>query len=110
MAQGGCTVLERVRRSEPYDPERSIFVDDSPAVLAAARAAGIRWVIGVRHPDSQGTVRDHGTWPAVTVSPILRARNPALPNARRGGAADRSNRWNDLGPAVGHCHHGGPRG
>jgi len=41
--------------SEPFDPERSIFVDDSPAVLAAARAAGIRWVIGLRHPDSQGT-------------------------------------------------------
>ena len=44
---------------------RTLFVDDSPAVLAAARAAGIRWVIGVRHPDSQGTVRDHGPWPAV---------------------------------------------
>jgi HAD superfamily hydrolase (TIGR01509 family) len=54
-----------VRRSEPFDPERSIFVDDSPAVLAAARAAGIRWVIGMRQPDSQGTVRDHGPWPAV---------------------------------------------
>jgi putative hydrolase of the HAD superfamily len=54
-----------VRRSEPFDPQRTLFVDDSPAVLAAARAAGIRWVIGVRHPDSQGTVRDHGPWPAV---------------------------------------------
>ena len=56
---------ESVRRSEPFDPERSLFVDDSPAVLAAARTAGIRWVIGLRHPDSQGTVRDHGPWPAV---------------------------------------------
>ena len=54
-----------IRHSEPFDPQRSIFVDDSPAVLAAARAAGIRWVIGLRHPDSQGTVRDHGPWPAV---------------------------------------------
>jgi putative hydrolase of the HAD superfamily len=56
---------ESVRRSEPFDPARSLFVDDSPAVLAAARAAGIRWVIGVRHPDSQGTVREHGPWPEV---------------------------------------------
>ncbi len=56
---------ENARRSEPYDPARSLFVDDSPAVLAAARAAGIRWVIGVRHPDSEGTVRDHDPWPAV---------------------------------------------
>ena len=56
---------ESVRRTEPFDPGRTLFVDDSPAVLAAARAAGLRWVIGVRHPDSQGTVRDHGPWPAV---------------------------------------------
>jgi HAD superfamily hydrolase (TIGR01509 family) len=56
---------ESVRRSEPYDPQRTLFVDDSPPVLAAARAAGIRWVIGLRQPDSQGTVRDHGPWPAV---------------------------------------------
>jgi putative hydrolase of the HAD superfamily len=56
---------ESVRRVEPYDPARTLFVDDSPAVLAAARVAGIRWVIGLRHPDSQGTVRDHGPWPAV---------------------------------------------
>jgi HAD superfamily hydrolase (TIGR01509 family) len=56
---------EHARRSEPFDPARTLFVDDSPAVLAAARAAGIRWVIGVRHPDTQGTVRDHGPWPAV---------------------------------------------
>jgi len=56
---------ERVRGSEPFDPARTLFVDDSPAVLAAARAARLRWVIGLRHPDSQGTVRDHGDWPAV---------------------------------------------
>jgi 5'-nucleotidase len=56
---------ENVRRSEPFDPQRTLFVDDSPTVLAAARAAGIRWVIGLRHPDTQGTVRDHGPWPAV---------------------------------------------
>ncbi|HTY92940.1 MAG TPA: GMP/IMP nucleotidase [Steroidobacteraceae bacterium] len=56
---------DSVRRREPFDPQRSLFVDDSPTVLAAARAAGIRWVIGVRHPDSQGTVRDHAPWPAV---------------------------------------------
>ncbi len=56
---------ESVRRTEPYDPARTVFVDDSPPVLAAARTAGIRWVIGLRHPDSQGTVRDHGPWPAV---------------------------------------------
>jgi putative hydrolase of the HAD superfamily len=56
-----------VRGAEPFDPARSLIADDSPAVLAAARQAGIRWVYGMRRPDSLGTVRDHGRHPAVDV-------------------------------------------
>jgi 5'-nucleotidase len=37
-----------IRAVEPFDLQRSLFVDDSPAVLRAARQAGIRWVRGVR--------------------------------------------------------------
>jgi putative hydrolase of the HAD superfamily len=37
-----------VREMEPFDPQRSLFVDDSPPVLRAAHAAGIRWIRGVR--------------------------------------------------------------
>ncbi|MBS0417333.1 MAG: GMP/IMP nucleotidase [Proteobacteria bacterium] len=37
-----------VRKVEPFDLQRSLFVDDSPSVLRAARAAGVRWVRGVR--------------------------------------------------------------
>jgi len=58
---------EAVRKAEPFDPQRSLFVDDSPAVARAARLAGIRWVYGLRRPDSQGTIRDHGPHPAVDV-------------------------------------------
>lgn len=79
---------ERVRLTEPFDPARTLFVDDSPAVLAAARAAGIRWVIGLRHPDSQGTVREHGPWPAVDRITDLAGPDPAQaqrpPGRRRG--------------------------
>jgi putative hydrolase of the HAD superfamily len=48
-----------VRKVEPFDPARSIFIDDSPAVVRAARAAGIRWVYALRHPDSAGAPRVH---------------------------------------------------
>jgi 5'-nucleotidase len=48
-----------VRALEPFDRERSMFVDDSPAVLRAARAAGIQWVYAVRLPDSTGAPRVH---------------------------------------------------
>ena len=56
-----------VRAVEPFDPARSLFADDSPSVVRAARAAGIRWVYGLRRPDTQGTVRDHDPHPAVDV-------------------------------------------
>ena len=50
---------EAVRTVEPFDSQRSLFADDSPAVLRAAQAAGIRWIYGVRRPDSVQTVRKH---------------------------------------------------
>jgi GMP/IMP 5'-nucleotidase len=54
-----------VREVEPFDPDRSLFVDDSPAVLRAARAAGIRWIRGVRRADSVRPPRDHEGFAAV---------------------------------------------
>jgi len=40
------------RAAEPFDPARTMFVDDSRAVLHAAIVAGIRWVYGVKRPDT----------------------------------------------------------
>jgi putative hydrolase of the HAD superfamily len=54
-----------VRAVEPFPLESTLFIDDSPAVLGAARAAGIRFVVGIRRPDSVGTERDHAEFPAV---------------------------------------------
>jgi len=48
-----------------YDPARSLFADDNPRVLAMARAAGIRWVYGIRHWDSSREQREHGEEMAV---------------------------------------------
>jgi HAD superfamily hydrolase (TIGR01509 family) len=48
-----------------FDPARSLFVDDNARMLDAARAAGIRWVYGVRHWDSKSTRREHVTHASV---------------------------------------------
>jgi 5'-nucleotidase len=56
---------EAVRAVEPFDARRSLFADDSPSVLRAAQNAGIRWVYGVRRPDSVETVREHVDVPAI---------------------------------------------
>lgn len=54
-----------VREIEPFDPERSIFVDDSLRVLHAARDAGVKWVYAIRRPDSSAAPRHHDEFPAV---------------------------------------------
>ncbi|MCB1857399.1 MAG: GMP/IMP nucleotidase [Gammaproteobacteria bacterium] len=42
---------------EPFDRDRTLFVDDSAAVLRSARAYGIRWLFRVVRPDTQGPLR-----------------------------------------------------
>jgi putative hydrolase of the HAD superfamily len=54
-----------VRAVEPFDAARSLFVDDSPPVLQAAREAGIANVIAVRRPDTTRALRAHHGFPAV---------------------------------------------
>ena len=52
-------------QAERFDPARSLFVDDSASVLAAARNAGIGLIRAVRRPDSQREARVHGEFTAV---------------------------------------------
>jgi putative hydrolase of the HAD superfamily len=52
-------------RVEPFDPARSLFVDDSLPVLRAARAAGIGLVYAVARPDSSAPARLQQQFPAV---------------------------------------------
>jgi len=55
----------RLQEVEPYDKERTLFVDDSPSVLHAARAHGLRWVYAIAHPDSTRPRRPVDGFPCV---------------------------------------------
>jgi putative hydrolase of the HAD superfamily len=55
----------RVQAIEPFDPERTLFVDDSPNVLRAARSYGFRWLLAVLAPDSRTVPRAAGEFPAI---------------------------------------------
>ena len=55
----------RLQAVEPFDPARTLFVDDSLPMLEAARAFGIAAVRAVRRPDSGRDPKDTGPWPAV---------------------------------------------
>ncbi|HSP59207.1 MAG TPA: GMP/IMP nucleotidase [Halomonas sp.] len=37
---------------EPFDPQRTLFIDDNPSVLESAREFGIRHLLGIKQPDS----------------------------------------------------------
>ncbi len=50
---------------EPFDPARSLFVDDSTAVLRAAREAGIAVIRAIRRPDSARASHSHEEFTAV---------------------------------------------
>ncbi len=55
----------RAQAQVGFDPSRSLFVDDSLAVLRAARTHGIAQVFAISHPDSGGVPREVTEFPAV---------------------------------------------
>ncbi|MBK1631434.1 haloacid dehalogenase [Thiohalocapsa halophila] len=55
----------RVREVEPFDPARTLFVDDNLDVLRAARDYGFRWLLAVSAPDSRAPARAIREFPAI---------------------------------------------
>ena len=64
----------RMQARHPYAPATALFVDDSHAVLDAARAYGIGQVVGIRHPDRSRPPR-----------PLARLFRPSTPRSKRPG-------------------------
>ena len=56
---------DRLQRLEPFDRTRTLFVDDSPAVLRSARRYGFRWLLAVSRPDSRGPAKAAAGFPAI---------------------------------------------
>jgi len=56
---------QAARATETFDPARTMFVDDSKAVLHAAIEHGIRWVYGVKRPDSSREPHHHEEFAAI---------------------------------------------
>ena len=52
-------------RQEAFAKSSTLFIDDSLAVLRAARAFGIAYLLTVRRPDSKSPARDPDEFPAI---------------------------------------------
>jgi len=50
---------------EPFDPSRTLLVDDSLPVLESARAYGIRHLRAVLQPDTRQGIKDTAGYPAI---------------------------------------------
>ncbi len=56
---------DALQREVPFDPQRTLFIDDSLGILRAARDYGICHLMAVRQPDSQSALRDTEEFDAV---------------------------------------------
>jgi 5'-nucleotidase len=72
---------DAVRALEPFERERSLFVDDSLPVLRAARASGIRSICAVRRPDTEAKLQEAGFDSVGSITEI------ALPSPARSASA-----------------------
>jgi HAD superfamily hydrolase (TIGR01509 family) len=55
----------RLYAVEPFDPARTLLVDDSLPVLDSARRYGIAQLVAVKKPDTTRPVKDTGDYPAI---------------------------------------------
>lgn len=56
---------QALQHEVPFDPERTLFIDDSLPILRAAREYGVAQLLAVRQPDSRGALRDTEEFDAV---------------------------------------------
>ncbi len=54
-----------LQRVEPFDPDRTLLVDDNVSVLDAAASWGLRYLLAVSQPDSSRQRIDTGGYPSV---------------------------------------------
>lgn len=71
---------QQLRTHVIFDPDRALFIDDSEAVLCAAREFGIRHLLCIRQPDSKQARRINLAFPAIDhFDELLPAALPSSP-------------------------------
>ncbi len=56
---------QQLSSEEPFDPARTLFIDDNAEVLAAAAAYGIQHLVTISQPDSARPARQQLAYPVV---------------------------------------------
>ncbi len=56
---------DHLHREEDFDPERTLLIDDSQAVLESGSQWGVRWLLTIFHPDSQKEPNTESQFPGI---------------------------------------------
>lgn len=64
-AKESALFWERLQKAHPFDPARTLLIDDTEAVLAAAADFGIRYLLTLSQPDSSRAPRDDLRFPQI---------------------------------------------
>ncbi|MCW8109038.1 GMP/IMP nucleotidase [Alteromonas ponticola] len=59
------TLWQKLQARLQFDPQRTLFVDDSLVILTAAKQFGIAHLLAVRNPDSQQPEREIKDFPSI---------------------------------------------
>jgi len=68
----------RLQKVEPFDPERTLMIDDTLSVLRSAQTYGIKHLLAVHQPDTQAEPRDTGEFLSVR---SFRQLSPEIPES-----------------------------
>lgn len=56
---------QTLQKQVPFDPTRTLFIDDSEVVLSAGKDYGIAHLLCIRQPDSKNQARENLDFPAI---------------------------------------------
>ncbi|MEE2002265.1 GMP/IMP nucleotidase [Alkalimonas sp. MEB108] len=79
VAKESWALWQKLQDRLGFDPERTLFVDDSLPILQAAEEFGIRHLLAVANPDSQQALRQIEQYPAISDYHQLLAAIAATP-------------------------------
>ncbi|MBF0470851.1 MAG: GMP/IMP nucleotidase [Gammaproteobacteria bacterium] len=66
LAKENPNFWQRLQQRLPFEPKRTLFVDDSLPVLTSAHRFGIRWLVAIDRPDSRGPQRQTTPFSAIS--------------------------------------------
>ena len=54
-----------LKKNHPFNPESTLLIDDTESVLSSAEKYGIKYLLGIKQPDSKNDIRENLHYPSI---------------------------------------------